>query len=1153
MDLFPPKQRDLELWLLKDSEIKMMPKTVWEIDAPFNNSLLWSITLSYLTVSQENGVLWESLRNLHPDNVFQLDSKIKRQFLRKIVKVIRKFNPFKNYHSIYWDRFMNLFVLYFRAIMNVAAINISNIPAKYFGYYFYLTKAAKILSCVIHVYKTSASGNSSLYTFYPEDNSSECNYTRLILFQHVISEESALTNEPEGNDKFSFALSLSFASPLRESALVHILKRANLSIEEIEQTKKAVKNKKSFLVALLQSSKEQIIWKLYKSPYIIRKLIEAGFDADPTSPDENGFSSFYHCMGLTDASMLRILYHFSTKNVLMIDNTIGNPDEILKALNKTAAAINEDWRISYGFFAFCDKKIDAFRRCLGILRFNEFQCKIVNIIFKEKQNSASDMQQKIIMISILEKYREYYYFLHNPRVTDTLELYQDFLKHSEYYEDLDNFFCLLFFHIFPSLTPLINEDNRNIFSNALSSLFLNILSERFFPKYDRNFDCRSGIFDDETSERSHSSRRFIVFSYRRRFSENAEAFAKELRNPTSTAQSSAKPLLEEITSCLIFLPEIEDEFLTIRLKRHLDTVAELTAESCATKAMLTIERTMQVLGETLQNETVSKTFVKFLLHVLLPPGIEHQFCIIRDHSLGDYRSSSVPGRLEIENNSKNYFRYIQEELKIIGIIFQSICLSQFFRVEELMIKTVEKEAESLCKELHLKISLQLREITNKRKGLFVDYGDSLMYLLTKTFVYFQDKVKKDSSEFLRDFEFELQVFVFLVNLINKHCNDDYPDELQNLTTELNNFISNLSNFKTPEEKKDKFKKMLSKYSDNLRNLFVKMNDQDLKFNFPYLNSMFVKMKDSSFFTLKEKDEMKQKISEYFKKSAETLQMIKQNFIPEELKDKLDIIIIREKEKNEIMKYIPTNVEKTLKLLKSVKEADTSTLFKTNESNMFTSMLLKEEYISALLKINFRPKLKIKVTKVINQRLWFLIDRISRLKKILIFEDEDISYLWKSGRWERNPEIEKRIKYLMMQRYFNEKDLRSSLEMLLFDCMNVLKKPKLITLWKKANYMFIGANMVQFLAHGNPVAESITALLYPEDMPSEIINEIFELIKDEMPLRALSELWEKAKVGNETIFKNIVSETKKDKWSRLRRCIMSSARWELYMSFLPLRR
>ncbi|GIY93425.1 hypothetical protein CEXT_780541 [Caerostris extrusa] len=59
-------------------------------------------------------------------------------------------------------------------------------------------------------------------------------------------------------------------------------------------------------------------------------------------------------------------------------------------------------------------------------------------------------------------------------------------------------------------------------------------------------------------------------------------------------------------------------------------------------------------------------------------------------------------------------------------------------------------------------------------------------------------------------------------------------------------------------------------------------------------------------------------------------------------------------------------------------------------------------------------------------------------------------------------------------------------------------------------MCIGANIIRLLAHGNPILEPVGRIVYPEDVPSEIIDEIFELIKAEKPLRALSDLWKTAK-------------------------------------------
>ncbi|GFS40176.1 hypothetical protein TNIN_234891 [Trichonephila inaurata madagascariensis] len=97
-------------------------------------------------------------------------------------------------------------------------------------------------------------------------------------------------------------------------------------------------------------------------------------------------------------------------------------------------------------------------------------------------------------------------------------------------------------------------------------------------------------------------------------------------------------------------------------------------------------------------------------------------------------------------------------------------------------------------------------------------------------------------------------------------------------------------------------------------------------------------------------------------------------------------------------------------------------------------------------------------------------------------------------------------------------------------------------------------MIHLIAHGNPSVESLSDYLYAEDLPSEIINEMFELIKDQPTILALSEIWEKKKVGKISIFEGIITEknAEMDECSKLREQIKQNPKWKRYSKLLPLR-
>ncbi|GIY69267.1 hypothetical protein CDAR_235561 [Caerostris darwini] len=137
---------------------------------------------------------------------------------------------------------------------------------------------------------------------------------------------------------------------------------------------------------------------------------------------------------------------------------------------------------------------------------------------------------------------------------------------------------------------------------------------------------------------------------------------------------------------------------------------------------------------------------------------------------------------------------------------------------------------------------------------------------------------------------------------------------------------------------------------------------------------------------------------------------------------------------------------------------------------------------------------------------------------------------------------------MRERYKKRHVIQVSLEMLLFDCFNILKKRKeLKILWKKLSGLFTGIHLRDVLSHGDVLLENISLHLDQDDLPSNLIEKMLELIKDAPALAALSRVWRDTKPLDDEEFELEISK------SELSNKIQKCPRWKEYMFLLPLER
>ncbi|GBM37417.1 hypothetical protein AVEN_221559-1 [Araneus ventricosus] len=645
-----------------DSRLSESSETVWEIDV---GAITWSIALSYL-MTVPNEVAENFLRTVLHSELSLSKHKIQAK-AREIRKNVRKFNPFLKGYNIQNDKAMKSFIKHFRNFL------FNNCNEN--DWHSVLQNAAKELKCVIYLYSVDYRKKYQ-FSFLLEPNELCDYYPKLIILCH-----SENRHQPSMLPKFNFGLSSKLAEVMRQKSLKKVLWKINLSEDEIQEIHKAISSGKNFLVCLLQSSSKTIVPALYKPPYNARKLAEVGFDVDPRLTDENGFSAFHYCMDLPETRFIWLLYNFAANISHLKDHNVRNPNgEIRDTLRQIGRIIERDISRAQN----CSPTYK--KRAGQILRFNQYQREVIEETFRLKQTKDLSFF-KLKMMSILKKYEEYFYFKsplcnHTLDLNDELGLFHNFVLHAEYHENLDVFTSMIFFDQFPHITGYINQTNRDIFNDTLSTIFLSILSNNFFPKYEHKSNvCLCGQ-QPHICEQENNAQRFVAFYYRQCFLAKAVALANEVKCFHGDAQPSSTDLLETIRNSLTHLPEITDEFLIVRIKLYLETATDFSHLENESTRMLTFERTLQVIGDVLNNETVSKTVVRFLISSCLPKDLRHHLIRIRHHCLSKYRSNTVQGRVNIEGSDHVFLDSIHKELHAIDQVIKSVFDSQRFRVEE---------------------------------------------------------------------------------------------------------------------------------------------------------------------------------------------------------------------------------------------------------------------------------------------------------------------------------------------------------------------------------------------------------------------------------------------------------------------------------------
>ncbi|GBN31898.1 hypothetical protein AVEN_128459-1 [Araneus ventricosus] len=729
-------------------------------------------------------------------------------------------------------------------------------------------------------------------------------------------------------------------------------------------------------------------------------------------------------------------------------------------------------------------------------------------------------------------------------------------------------------------------------NSAVQNLFLTVFGYHLFPKCMHGVHCTKHVTTTEDC-----ALRVIPFIFRSNFLESAKAVLQELERPSADGASESpkqgpgkghgpNSVLVQVTSGLKDLPEIKDEFLIGRLRKYLDIGTSVALSDVDMKGVLVVERALQVIGETL-NTSESNSVIGHLLCSCLG-GVVEEFFKIRNHILSHYRPRMMGGKLSLEKEIL-IFKDIQYIIKEAHSLVQPVIVSQSLRIMDYMVERGLRGSKDIDPILARNMESERNGKTRLLVEIYIRYKSNYKSLANNLLNYIEGEAGIKKCHKFRKIG-QISALKFLFVFLSSQCDETNKNEilliLQDLERLNKDFESKANAAKQNEiEISSSENLQITRIVSDLRKItdcvFSEVKDEPRKvIDRSVVETFFRDAREFSWFTDEEMAAIKEKILKRFQSSREAKTSLKE-FLEKKIQSSREAkaslkefseeksqlseleaqtlvgaIFASQKDKSSISKNLSGNRKIALKSLNSVKR-DEEDVFKKKDREDDLDCLIKfsetVEGAHLLLKMDLTVDLHRKVLQFLNRKVEFLLDRIGHLKSILIDEDEEILSLWN---WGKSEAIKTHTRFLMCQRYRRERDVRASLEMLLFDCMNILKtRPSLSRLWSKANDLFSGASLRDILSHGSTILEIVGGCLDKDDLPSHLIDKILELIEDGDALRTLSDLWERAKITDLKQFESMLeaddpSLREVQKWMKKRPG--TTGGWKDYLPLLPLK-
>ncbi|CAL1286846.1 unnamed protein product [Larinioides sclopetarius] len=1073
-----PKRHDLACYDGKfDFEGSGFCPQQWEISVRQKYCIIWSVVLSYL----------KSTNFAIPG---QFESRLK-QLIGNEVDVelakdaVKDFNPFFNIHKCFFSETLQDICKIFRKLLEKKRETKER-------------KASQdlpIISSMLHIKILIVDLNEKkLHVVEPEDNSS-LNLDRItLIFKEHATE---INGKPTSLKRFNFGLDNDLCCKLRKKALEILLESSVIKIKADEEILPMLDRGEkyiNFVITLLKKEvdRESSVSSLYESWYVAGKLSDAGFETDPRALDSDGFSAFYYALQSSDDSLVYILYRYAANNCYETASTFRDPNpSIISNFSKLKEILSSDCARSRNFEEFGDRAEATRVTFQDLQTFNEFLTQVSQGIDgirdkPEKSPLEVAIKQRERILLILEKYDAFYSVgqIDSQPISEE-ELIENYTKHKTYYNNLDFTVALLFFDNIFLLKGVLKSPREGLYSELESSFLLSAITNKYFT----GDNTRNGMklkdlgFD---SDSNHFS--IIPLLERLNLREKVRSFCSilkekwELDEEKDTVRCIPQ---KEIDGMLSNYLTLKDEFLISRLDHYMKTALETAPEGL--KQIFVIERSLQVIGESINIEEANPSSIRHLLRKCFPDETLEVLKKTRN-TLSHLKSFQFPLKFDIEVDT-NLFTIIQSEIRNIKKVFEKVFDIQRIRLIEFLInrglESVQRFQEDAGIDMHtLVLSMKNFGVTFRQKRSELEG--------------FLDQTGTDGN-------------CVIVPGITKFWR------------KLMGFASRAQEDKIRGEVPSKVKSRVAAVQELEQDL-----DRGIVVDVDRFDNLFLKKKDIG--------KIKKEYTKYLKEefAAETGELSKRKEESEARSHRSS------KTESEVG---PGHQSKRAGLLHKIKNSSNplntlDSIFEKNKVSESQLKLLHEEIpfsveskkiLDAIIEISKGP---------CGDNLANLLNRIEHLYRISVDEQFDIRFLWERV---KSPKAKQYLVYKIVQRYFREPSFQAALETLLFDCVGILKNNEDFRyFWLKDSYLFNGIDVRNVLAHGDPLVESIGDILDPKDLPSELVKKMLQLFEDRECIEALCNLWMRVKETKKAPDKD---------WYKARERVFRCCRWENYSKLL----
>ncbi|KAG8176861.1 hypothetical protein JTE90_027165 [Oedothorax gibbosus] len=847
-------------------------------------------------------------------------------------------------------------------------------------------------------------------------------------------------------------------------------------------------------------------------------------------------------------------------------------------------------------------------------------CKSINFVthtfsLSVASNVNEANERKKIILSILDYYEKYFEWNNEVGPHEgEIAFFQDFYKHFYYYENLDFCSAIMFFDNLFLLKERIKL-SPNKYSEVESKFFLFIYWRKYFtfiveksPRL-QIVSCMI-IFQErlalkkclgsfkKTIEKVHTSGKNTVD----RLPKNE---VRTLRNKPEIYGRFLVLRLKHYFHAVASINLIDFKAVLI-LQRTLQVIGECIKEG--------EEETGELNSENIVQDKDFKSVQK-VFSLILPEGLLSILRQIRNELVHPKELINFSYRISAEGDYE-LFNVIRKEILTLEGIFNNIFCAQKYEMENyvssrIQIATTKARATKIS-DLHKPKLMKILsstdgEFTNKDNfeykwiKLFEELSSSmtsslnkeekvinkgsisqLKYIFDNSFCALKNEVismknicfnVRASIDYMGDYFFSIEyIFSYLI-LKDMDLKHDLKNKLKNKLQERKDLFKNAlaayPHTYDNEVFQQEIEAILSDYEQIKEEIFLTSNcqpEKKVQFSFEHIEKFKKILKEKCYLNGTEKKKILKSIPEDIMETLETKCKLKRflegkgclKLNKEEFGEEINKLPLKPREKQDMLDdFDLEDTKNSLHIINSVLGNFYPELQDAISKNELNDKKQYKDICNGLKLPDSSRDILSKIIKgtpreVNEKRIHFLRNRIKQLKAILIDEDASIKKLWES------PQSTRKKSYVheLLVNVLNDPGTQAAVEMLLLDCMIILKTTDLKDLYRKTTNLFNGINLRNVLAHGNPLLESLGSLLDPRDLPSELVRKMIDLISDLDVIDCMVDILDEIGHVFET-FHQFMNENEDDGFKELkeerkskRKKIASSHNWEQYAKLIP---